>query len=104
MKMSTHDLYPDSALTPETESLLQNLTESEAQQIDKALLSNACEKWRKVACVVGTTMLSLPSHMEGILDIYYSFRIQVLVKNGTLESRGNLSYMRYSEVRLAGNE
>ncbi|MEW8441873.1 MAG: DUF3658 domain-containing protein [Candidatus Thiodiazotropha taylori] len=102
--MSGHDLHPDRALTPEEASLVQNLTEGEVEEIDAALLSNAAEKWRKVARVVGATISDLPNHKKGIPDVYYSLRIQELVGNGSLESRGNLAHMRYSEVRLAENE
>lgn len=102
--MSNHDLHPDRALTSEEESLVQSLTEDEVQEIDNALLSNACDKWRKVAFIVGTTMSDLPNRVEGLPDVYYSLRIKELVRNGTLQSQGNLSHMRYSEVRLAKNE
>ena len=102
--MSGHDLHPDPALTPEEEALVQTLTEGEVQEIDTALLSNACEKWRKVARVVGSTMSDLPNRVKGVPDVYYSLRIQELVRKGALESQGNLAHMRYSEVRLAKNE
>lgn len=102
--MNGHDLHPDRALTPEEQSLVENLTEGEVEEIDVALLSNSAEKWRKVARVVGATMSDLPSRKKGIPDVYYSLRVQELVRNGSLESRGNLAHMRYSEVRLAENE
>jgi hypothetical protein len=54
--------------------------------------------------VVGTTMMNLPSRVEGIPDIYYSQRVQKFVKDGLLESQGNLSRMRYSEVRRPGGD
>ena len=102
--MSNHDMHPDRPLTTEEESLVQSLTEGEVHDIDNALLSNACEKWRKVALVVGATMSDLPNRVEGIPDVYYSLRIRELVRNGALQSQGNLSHMRYSEVRLVKYE
>ena len=103
--MSSHDIASDRELTPDQIKLVEQLTDAEIQAIDNALLTNACDKWRKVARVVGTTMMELPNRVEGIPDVYYSQRVQRLVKDGLLESQGNLSYMRYSEVRrLGGNE
>jgi len=39
--------------------------------------------------------------MEGIPDIYFLSRVRVLVDLGKLESRGDLSKMRFSEVRAS---
>ena len=97
--MNSHDVVPDKELTPGQVKLVEQLTDEEIQAIDSALLANCCERWRKVARVVGTTMTELPSRVEGIPDIYYSQRVRKLVEAGQLESQGNLSYMRYSEVR-----
>ena len=97
--MNSHDLHPDPELTPEQLLLVAELTESEVEAIDNALLANASEKWQKVARVVGTTMMELPCRVEGIPDVFYSGRIKRLVEVGLLESQGNLSHMRYSEVR-----
>jgi hypothetical protein len=97
--MDNHDIKPDGELSPDQEKLVGQLSESEMHEIDMALLSNTNEKWRKVAMVVATTMLELPSRIEGIPDVYYSHRVKKLVSEKKLEARGNLSYMRYSEVR-----
>lgn len=102
--MNSHDVQPDGELTPEQVKLVEELTDTEVQAIDEALLANTCDKWRKVARVVGTTMMELPCRVEGVPDVYYSQRIQKLVKDGLLESQGNLSYMRYSEVRRPGGD
>ena len=103
--MNSHDLHPDPELTPEQLKLVGQLTEAEVEAIDNALLANASEMWRKVARIVGTTMMELPCRIEGVPDVYYSQRIKSLVEVGLLESQGDLSHMRYSEVRRAnGNE
>jgi len=102
--MSSRDLDPDGELTPDQIRLVEQLTGEEIQAIDNALLSNAGERWRKVAKVVATTMMKLPARVEGIPDIYYSKRVQKLVKDGLLESQGDLSRMRYSEVRRSGGD
>ena len=100
--MSDHDKKPDGSLTPEQEARVALLTQSELKLIDDGLLSNACDRWRKVARVVGTTMMTnSPARIDGIPDIFYAKRVRDLVKRGLLEAAGNLNYMRYSEVRLS---
>lgn len=93
------DMEPDGKLTPEQEQLVGQLTEDEVRKIDMALLSNTNDRWRKVAMVVATTMLELPRRINDIPDIFYSQRIRKLVDEERLIARGDLSYMRYSEVR-----
>ena len=97
--MNSHDLHPDPDLTPEQLKLVAELTDAEVEAIDNALLANTSKKWRKVARVVGTTMMELPYRVEGVPDVFYSQRVKRLVEAGLLESQGNLSRMRYSEVR-----
>lgn len=98
------DMEPDGKLTPEQEQLVGQLTADEVREIDMALLSNASDKWRKVAKVVAMTMLELLPRINDIPDIYFSQRIRKLVGNKQLEARGDLSYMGYSEVRKPVNE
>lgn len=93
---------PDGELTSEQVKSVEQLTDDEVKAIDDALFSNTATKWRKVARVVGATMMERPCRLEGIPDIYYSQRVQKLVSDGLLESQGNLTCMRRSEVRRAG--
>ena len=91
----------DSELTAEQLALIEKISPRELQKIDKALLSNTDSNYfRKVARIVGTTMSSYPEHIEGLPDVFYAQRIRSLVKNGYLESQGNLQFMRFSEVRI----
>ena len=92
---------PDPTLTAQQQATVDQLTESELKAIDKALLSNATDRWRKVAMVIGSTMMHLPDRVPGIPDVFYAERVRKLVEHGLLESQGNLTYMRFSEVRLA---
>ncbi len=92
---------PDGPMSPEQKSRVDQLTLEEIQAIDEALLSNASHQFRKVARVVGTTMMKSPPHHQGIPDRFYAQRIQHLVATGQLESQGDLNYMRFSEIRLA---
>jgi len=103
---------PDGAPTPEQEAVAQRLTKIELAQIDSVLLSHALDKWRKIANIIGRTMNevegkensgaedSFSEVVKGLCDVFYSQRVRDLVNSGLLESRGNLDYMRYSEVRL----
>ena len=97
--MKAHDVQPDGELTAEQLQVVAKLSDAEVRDIDRALLENTAERWRKVARVVGDTMLQAPYRDNSLPDIYYAGRIRRLVEDGTLESQGNLSYMRYSEVR-----
>jgi len=100
--MIEHDLSPDRPLTPEQERLVRNLSPSTIRAIDEALLAHTTHGWRKVARVVGSMMMELPDRPQGIPDVYYSQRVARLVEAGYLEAQGDLSRMRYSEVRRAG--
>ena len=103
--MSLSDLQPDPEMTAGQFALINGLSEDEIQAIDSALLSNTRNTWRKVARVVGTTMLGLLNRVEGIPDIYYAQRVQCLVAQGLLEGQGDMSSMKFSEVRIpAGNQ
>ena len=101
--MNRQGSQPDSALTPEQLKMVEELSDAENLAIDDALLSNTSSQWRKVARVIGATMNKLTSRVSGIPDTYYSQRIQKLVKDGRLESQGDLSYMKYSEIRQPPN-
>lgn len=91
---------PDPSLTTEEQQLVSALSESEIREVDQALLSRVSARWQKVAMVVATTMLGLNEKFDEIPDIYFGQRIRELVKRGILESQGDLSRMRYSEIRL----
>ena len=90
---------PDTPLSAEQLALVAALTPGEVIDIDRALLSNTDGRWRKVAMVVGKTMGELSNRRQGIPDTYYAQRVRLLVEGGSLESQGNLAYMRFSEVR-----
>ena len=99
--MTYDEFEPDGPLTPEQEAVVEKLSPEDLAKIDEGLLSNCCDRWRKVAMVVGTTMTSDgPYRYEDVPDVFYSQRVKALVEMGLLESQGNLDFMRYSEVRL----
>jgi len=94
----------DPPLSLEQLARVEVLSEADLQVIDETLLGNASTFWRKVARVVGSTIADLKENYEGIPDVFYAQRVQALVKNGLLESQGNLKRMRFSEVKLPGGE
>ena len=65
---------------------------------DDLIFSEACDRWLKVARIVGRVSDRAPNgpHFEKV-----AARIQALVKEGKLEAKGNLSRWLYSEVRLS---
>ena len=90
----------DSAPNGEALRLIAALRPEQIQAIDAAILNVASHSWRKVAFIVGTVMGNLPNRVHGIPDVFYAQRVAALVSQGRLESQGNLSHMRYSEVRI----
>jgi hypothetical protein len=95
---------PDPELTPEELRLVEALGGEDVEAIDTALLAAASQNWKKVAWVVGSAFLALADQFPGIPDVYFSQRVQALVRLGKLNSQGNLLCMRFSEVRLAAPE
>ena len=90
--------YPD--LSPDQKLIIANLSEQDINEIDNLLLSNSSKHWRKQAIVIGKTISKLKDKWPEIPDNYFALRINKLVKDGYLESQGNLRFMRFSEVRL----
>ncbi|MCO5356070.1 DUF3658 domain-containing protein [Acidovorax kalamii] len=100
MSTDTDDDQPDLPLFEDEQALLDALSESTIREIDSALLTNCAHSWRKVARVVGTTMMTQPFKEMRLPDVCYATRVVALVNQRKLESAGNLNYMRYSEIRL----
>lgn len=72
------------------------------KEIDRALLANITTDWRKVAFVVGTTMMQVgKQERAGKDDLYFANRVSVLVKEQLVEYIGDLNQMRKCEVRLS---
>jgi hypothetical protein len=98
------DIPEDPPLTPEQENLVSKLSETDIKIIDAAIMENITEQWRKVARVIGTTMIDLEDKFYGIPDLFYGKRVRALRAKELFESQGDLKKMRYSEVRLPKNE
>jgi hypothetical protein len=68
-------------------------------RIDELLLSQVRQSWRKAAMIVGTVLLEHRSELAGFSDETLLSHLQVLANSGQIEAQGDLSQMRYSEVR-----
>jgi Protein of unknown function len=91
---------PDPPLTPQQQARVDRLSAAQLAAIDDALLKDACDRWRKVARIVGSACGALEAQIPGVPDLFYAHRVRHLVASGRLESQGNLAVMRFSEVRL----
>jgi hypothetical protein len=98
--MSWNDLQPDPPLSQEQTAVAASLSAELIGKIDAALLGHANKRNRKVAMLVGLTMMDNTLRAPGLPDLYYAQRVKELVRKGLLVAEGNLDYMRYSEVRL----
>jgi Protein of unknown function len=70
-------------------------------EIDELILSIVTSNWQKVAMVIVKALRSSESGSKKISDSTVAARIDVLCREGRLESQGNLSNWRGSEVRLS---
>jgi hypothetical protein len=68
---------------------------------DRLILSLVTNRWSKVALIVGLAMIENKNQTPKIQDADYAGRIRYLVENGFLESQGDISQIRFSEVRLS---
>jgi hypothetical protein len=73
------------------------MTDSE---LDEMILSFARPRWRKVAMIFVETLHLCEGRAVRTSDEAIEARIRALVDAGRLESQGNLSRPRHSEVRL----
>jgi hypothetical protein len=89
-----------SPLTEEERKLADALSKDELDEIDSMLLSQASPEWRKVARVVGFSMMDFGDKYYELPDTFFLERVIALVEEQKLESQGNLRKMRFSEVRL----
>jgi hypothetical protein len=90
-----------SKLTAEQRKMVDQLSEVNIRRIDQTLLSNASTQWSRTDRIVLATMIELDNGM-GLPNIYFIERLEHLVQEGLLESKGDLTSTRPSEVRLKG--
>jgi hypothetical protein len=98
--MSDEIPIPNPPLSAEERASFAKLSKQERETIDNEVLACAFPEWRKVVALVGFAMKRLGPRYPQFSDVFYAERIRALAEHGRLESQGDLSYMRFSEVRL----
>jgi hypothetical protein len=98
--MSREVPVPNEPIGPEEAAAFGRLREDEVAGIDDAILSCATPHWQKVARVVMLAERKLGTKYPQFSYVLYAERIRLLADQGRLESQGELSFMRFSEVRL----
>ena len=69
-------------------------------QIELSILANSGAQWRKTAMVVAETLEALRLAPTDANAELLGARVAALVKSARLESRGDMRFIRESEVRL----
>jgi len=67
--------------------------------IDALLLARVEPRWRKVAFIVGRTMIEAEAELAGENDLSLAERIRWLSASGKVESRGDLFDLHGAEIR-----
>jgi hypothetical protein len=91
-------------MTPEQKRKVALVSGEDLKKINGTILENASSEWSKVSRIVLTTMIERDEGVTGLPEGFYYERIADLVKEGSLEARGDLSSMRTAEVRLTGKK
>ena len=100
--MSREVPMPNPPLSRMEAAAFAKLSPEDIAAIDDVIVASALPHWRKVAMVVSLAEEKLRDRYPQFSYVLYAKRIRPLAKQGRLESQGNLRYMRFSEVRLPG--
>jgi len=92
--------FPDTLLVPEENELVSQLTQSDLEVVDEALLHSSVSSWREVHRVIASAMVALDGQFPGLPLGLYVRRVGTLVGSGRILAKGNVEFMRLSEVRL----
>ena len=87
-------------LCADEQAAVSKLTDEDLREIDAAILAHSSNRWLKVVRVVWDVEHELKQHHPQLSYIFYAQRLIHLAEVGTLESQGNLEFMRFSEVRI----
>lgn len=102
--MSKSDVVRDELrMTPEQKRKVDLLSEADIKEIDHNV-ENASAEWSKASRIVLTTMIEREEGVTGLPELFFFERIKSLVKDGVLESKGDLSNMKSSEIRLSAKK
>jgi hypothetical protein len=70
------------------------------RDLDELIFSELTPRWRKTAMVIGLTSKQCEARAIPLDDEVIGVRIVALAEEGRIDSQGNLSMWRHSEVRL----
>jgi hypothetical protein len=90
----------DEELSDEQQKRVSLLTAEEIATLDAAILRNCSTQFRKIARVVGSSLGELQEIIPNVPDLFYAQRIRQLIADGKLESQGNITAMRFGEIKL----
>ena len=103
-ELETAKPFPDTLLDSEAQQVVARLTATDLKSIDQALLSSSSSSWRTSPRVIGGAMVALDGQLPKLPLGLYVQRLGALVEVGKLLSKGNVEFMRLSEVRLAATD
>ena len=98
--MSAEEPIANPPLSAKERAAVEKLTDADFKVIDAAILASCSSGWLKVARVMVDTERSLAKDYPSLSYVFYTERLRWLVNGGRLESQGDLTYMRFSEVRI----
>lgn len=104
--MSVDDEFDprDPPPTAEDLAMIASAPREVVAKLDKALMDATSKDWRKMARLVGDAMLELDSVLPELSDSYYAYRLRSFIEAGALEARGDVSIMRFCEIRRPAGE
>lgn len=79
---------------------MESLSENDLTDIDRKLTQHVPRRFGKAATILFETMEDEFTTRPGLPIQLYLGRLQGLVSAGTLEAKGDLRFIRFSEVRL----
>ena len=92
---------PTPPISAEEQAAVDLLTQQDLAFIDECILSHCANHFYKVARVIGRTADELSGRFPRLSYIFYTERLKHLVDTGHLDAAGDVSTMRFSEVRRA---
>ena len=81
---------PSLKLSAEQRERISLLTREDVARIDNWLMSFAIRRGRKIAFLVGQSMLQLESEIPNVPDVFYILRVQKLIDEKRLEVEGDI--------------
>jgi hypothetical protein len=92
---------PNPPISAEEKALADSLSQRELEVIDACILSHCADRFYKVARIMWQTQEDLAQRFPKLSYVFYTQRLKHLVDTGRLVAAGDVSKMRFSEVRLA---